>query len=75
MSAINYGVMAGAYQCAIWQPLVSALSPKPPGNVLFSGHEQARIQTETLVSFQIADCQTSKNFTKKLIVGRTGAYY
>lgn len=32
MRAIHSVLMAGAYQCTIWQPPVSALSPSPPGN-------------------------------------------
>lgn len=45
------------------------------GMVLFSEHKEAHIQTETFAHFQIADCQASKNFTKKLIVGSIGEYY
>jgi hypothetical protein len=32
VSAINHALMAGAYQYAIWQPPVSALSPSTSGN-------------------------------------------
>lgn len=42
---------------------------------LFSGYNQTHVDIETSAPFQTADCQTSQNFTKKLIVGRTGEYH
>ena len=62
------------HMAASWISCVTRPSRKR-GPILFSGHSQAHIQTETPAPFQTADCRRSQNFTKQLIVGRIGEHW